>query len=93
MDNGNGELALVKILRIQDGKLSSLLEWPKGQLHNNGGFGIWYETIYSQINSPRNPVMIVTGILVVGGMGINSGASSSESDMPHYMYIIIHVNM
>ncbi len=28
MDNCNGELALVKILRIQDGKLSSLLEWP-----------------------------------------------------------------
>ncbi len=29
MDNGNGELALVKILRIQDRKLSFLLEWPK----------------------------------------------------------------
>ncbi len=28
MDNGNEELALVKIPRIQDGKLSSLLEWP-----------------------------------------------------------------
>ncbi len=24
----NEELTLVKILRIQDGKLSSLLEWP-----------------------------------------------------------------
>ncbi len=32
MDNGNGELALVKILRIQDRKLSSLLEWPNVEI-------------------------------------------------------------
>ncbi len=31
MDNGNEERALVKILRIQDGKLSSLLEWPNSE--------------------------------------------------------------
>ena len=32
-------------------------------------------------NLPRNPVIIVTGILTMGGIGTSSGTSSSESDM------------
>ncbi len=43
MDDGNEELALVKIPRIQDGKLSSLLEWPKVFLQEK----IFYKKIYT----------------------------------------------